>query len=312
MDCLNNIVGVKCSGGPSPLSGLYVEDLEGINLKTASDIADVRYHSGLDLILKKLSFAQKEVVTDIQAAFLPYFRINTLIEEFKIGQFKTSFAIASPNERGAKFKTRNSRLMRIRIKTIEVQIQEPDTTSTILIKDGETTTPIEFTSDAMGNATIQANYLSKTNEVFVVIEDINVTPKQTQLKPGCNCYNKTSEFLIGWGWNNGATSTSTFGLVIQAVAECDNEELVCLMSSKIGFLILYKTGIQIVKEWIVSDRLNPVTIIDDGTEEFLLDEFERKYKQHKKTFVESVPRFMSTIDEVCVVCNQSKYYESTP
>ena len=312
MECLNNIVGVRCAGGPAPYSGLYIEDLEGINLKTASDIADVRYHSGLDLILKKLAFAQKGVLNDIQGAFLPFFRVNTLIEELRIGEYKSTFSLPSPFQRGVKMKTRNSRLMKIRIKEVEIQIQEPDTTSNLLIKDGQEVTTYEFTTDASGNATVRTEYLSKTNEVFVVIEDDQITPRQTQLKPGCNCYNRTSEFLIGWGWNNEGQSSSTFGLIVQALAECDNEELICLMSSKIGFLILYKAGIEIVKEWIVSDRLNPVTIIDDGTEEFLLDEFERQYKKHKKTFVESVPRFMSTIDEVCVVCNQSKYYESTP
>lgn len=312
MDCLNNVVGVRCLGGPSPLSGLYVEDLEGINLKTASDIADVRYTSGLDLISKKLSFAQKAVVNDIQAALLPYFRVNTLIEELKIGHFKTTYSTPSPNERGVKFKTRNSRLMKIRIKKIEIELQEANTTSIVSIKDGIDQTDFEFTTDANGKAVLSPEYFSKTNEVFVVIADGNVTPKHTQIKPGCNCYNKTSEFLIGWGWNNGSQASSTFGLVVQALAECDNEEIVCLMSSKLGFPILYKTGIEIVKEWIVSDRLNPVTIIDDGTEEFLLEEFESQYKKQLKTLVESVPRFMSTIDEVCVVCNQSKYYESTP
>ena len=311
MECLNNVVGIRCLN-TSSFSGLFIEDLEGINIKRASQIADSSYTSGLDLLNKKLLFSQKAIVNDIQAAFLPYFRINTLIDELTIGVFKNTFLSQSANARGIKFKTRNSRLMRIRIKTISIEIQEADYTSNVSILDGNEQTDFQFTTDSNGKAFIQVEFLSKTNEVFVVIEDVTVTPKSTDIKTGCSCYTKSTEFLIGWGWNGSGTTTSSFGLSVVAASECDNEQLICLLSSKLGFALLYKTGFEIVKEWIASDRLNPVTIIDDGTEEFLLEEFERQYKKQIKTFVESVPRFMSTIDEVCVRCNQSRYMESTP
>ena len=159
MECLNNLVGIRCVNGPAPTSGLYIDDLEGINIRTASQIADSGYSSGLDLLTKKLSFAQKAIVNDIQGAFLPYFRINTLIEELKIGKFKTNYLTPSANARGIKFKNRNSRLMRTRIKTIEIEIQEADTTSNVVIQDGNDSTSFEFTTDANGKATVIAEYL---------------------------------------------------------------------------------------------------------------------------------------------------------
>jgi len=312
MECLNNVVGIRCVGGPAPSSGLYISDLEGINIKRASQIADSSFTSGLDLLTQKLSFAQKAVLSDIEAAFLPFFRMNSIIDELKIGVFKNSYLSASANSRGVKFKTRNSRLMRIRIKTIEIDIQEADTTSTVTIQDGNDSFDYEFTTDENGKAVVVAEYLSKTNQVFVTISDAAITPRDAAIKSGCSCYHKSTEFLIGWGWNGSSQTTSSFGLCVQALSECNNDEIVCLLSSKLGMAILYKAGYQIVKEWIASDRLNPVTMIDDGTEEFLLDEFERQYKKEIKTIVATVPRFMATIDEVCVVCNQSKYVESTP
>ena len=117
MNCLNNIVGVRCLGETS-ISGLYIEDLEGINLKTASQIADVRYQSGLDLIVKKKEFAIKSIKNEIQGAFLPYFRMNSMIDELLIGKYKETTISQSPLERGLQVKTRNSRLLRIEIKTI--------------------------------------------------------------------------------------------------------------------------------------------------------------------------------------------------
>ena len=311
MICLENLVGIKCSGTTST-SGLYVEDLEGINLKMASGIADNRYISGLQLIQAKRDFAAKGILNDLQGAFLPFFRINSLIDEIKVGHFKTSYLTQSAPERGVKLKSRNSPRLKIRIDSITVDIQEALHAGQVKILDGNSTTLIDFTTDADGRAELRPEYLSETNEVFVVMEDATVTPRDGQIKNGCHCYSKATEFLIGHGWTGGSQSTSSFGLSVNALAECNNDELVCLVSSKLAFPLLYKTGIEIVKEWIASDRLNSVTMIDDGTEQFLLDEFERQYKRSLKTTIATLPALMTRIDEVCVVCNQSRYLESTP
>ena len=311
MNCLKNIVGVRCLGDSSS-SGLYVEDLEGINLKTAAQIADVRYQSGLDLISKKKDFAIKAISNDIQAAFLPYFRINSIIDELSIGKFKNTTLTPSPFNRGVQIKTRSSRLLRIQIQNIEVKIVETFLTSFVKIIDGLDENIIEFTTDAEGKAKIDVNFISKTNEVFVVIEDPLITPFDGQLKNGCSCYSKSSEFLIGKGYKDGQTASSTFGLSVQSLAVCDQEQFVCLLAPRLGFAILYKTGIEIVKEWIASDRLNPVTMIDDGIEEFLLEEFESQYNKQIKLLIESLPDFMSRLDEICVVCSGNHYVEAVP
>lgn len=311
MNCLNNIVGVRCLGDSSS-SGLYVEDLEGINVKTASQIADVRYQSGLDLIKKKKEFAIKAIANDIQGAFLPYFRMNSLIDELVVGKFKDTTLTTSPLKRGVEIKTRNSRLLRIQIQTVEIKILEAALTSYLKIIDGLDEKLVEFTTDADGKALIDLNYISKTNQIFIVLEDPLITPFDGQLKSGCHCYSKSSEFLTGRGYKDGQTASSTFGLSVQSLAVCDQEQFVCLLAPRLGFAILYKTGIEIVKEWIASDRLNPVTMIDDGTEDFLLSEFESQYKNQLKILIESLPDFFIRLDEICVVCSGNTYVEAVP
>jgi hypothetical protein len=311
MNCLENLVGVRCAGTTST-SGLYIEDLEGMNLKNAANIADSRYVSGLELLQKKIKFAEKGLLQDIEGAFLPYFRINSFLDEIKIGHFKSNYLTTSANQRGVKIKTRSSRLLKIRIQKIELDFQETLQSGQIKILDGNEITLFDFTTDSSGKAVLLPEYLSKTNEVFVVLEDNTFTPRDGQIKNGCHCYSKSTEFLIGWGWNNNSQTTSSFGISVDALAECNNEEIICLISSRLGFPLLYKSGIEIVKEWISSDRLNPVTMIDDGTEEFLLEEFSRQYKRSLKILIETLPSLMARIDEVCVVCSQSRYIETTP
>jgi hypothetical protein len=311
MNCLENVVGIKCLSSSSG-SGLFLEDLNGINLKTAANIADSRFVSGLELLKSKRNFAIQAVKQDIEGLVLPYFRMNSLIDDLLIGEFKSNLLSSQPLSRGVKIKTKKSRLLRVRIKTIEIRIQEANFVHSVQIIDGNTVTNYGFETDSNGVAKIQVDHLTESNEVLVVMDNSVVTPFDASLKTGCSCYSKSTEFLIGWGWNGSTTTTSTFGLRVESLAECDNDSLFCLIGHKLGFAILYKTGIEIVKEWIASDRLNPVTIIDDGTEEFLLEEFSRDYKHAIKVLIEQIPELLSRVDDVCVVCNQSRYVEGTP
>mgnify|MGYP003109177124 CR=1 FL=1 len=311
MNCLNHIVGIRCQGDQSS-SGLYIEDLEGINLKTAAQIADSRYQSGLDLIAKKKDFAIKAIVNDVRASLLPYYRTNTVVDELQVGEFKTTSLSTSPLRRGLKVKTRSSNLLKVRIQWIEVQIVETKKKVNIYVQDGSTNHLFEVETDNDGFARINVDLLSETKEVVVYIQDDTITPFDAYVKNGCNCYTKRSEFLHSTGFKSGETASSTFGLSVQALAECDNEALICLLSNQLGFAILYKTGIEIVKEWIASDRLNPVTIIDDGTEEFLLDNFEREYKKQLSLLQTSISRLLNNIDEICVVCSGNHYTEGIP
>lgn len=311
MECLNKVVGIRCLGDSSS-SGLYVEDLEGINVKTAAQIADSRYQSGLDLIKKKKDFAVKAIVNDIRAHFLPYYRTNTVVDELKIGKYKSTTMTQSPLQRGLEVKTRNSNLLKIRVQTIEIRILETNYQGTVKILDGLDVTSYDYETDANGQASLLVDYLSSTNHVKIVIEDDQITPFDAYIKEGCNCYSRRSEFLKATGVKNGSSATSSFGLSVQTLAECDNESLICLLSNQLGFPILYKTGIEIVKEWIASDRLNPVTIIDDGTEEFLLDNFEREYKKQLNLLTTSLSKVLNNIDEICVVCAGNHYAEGIP
>tara|TARA_Y100000361_G_C11162000_1_gene348094 strand:+ start:25350 stop:26285 length:936 start_codon:yes stop_codon:yes gene_type:complete len=311
MNCLKNVVGIRCQGDSSS-SGLYVEDLEGINIKTAAQIADNRYQSGIDLIAKKKDFAVKAIVNDIRSQFLPYFRTNSIVDELKVGTYKDTTLTPSPFARGIQIKTRNSKLLKIRVSTIEIRLADFNYTGILDIIDGTNKTSYDFETDNEGVALIEVNYLSSENEIQVVIEDPNIKPIDAYVKKGCNCYTRRSEFLHATGYKDGDKASSTFGLSVQFLAECDNEKLICLISNQLGFPILYKTGIEIVKEWIASDRLNPVTIIDDGTEEFLLENFENEYKKQLNLLIETLPKLMNHLDDVCVVCVGNHYVEAIP
>jgi hypothetical protein len=114
------------------------------------------------------------------------------------------------------------------------------------------------------------------------------------------------------GWNGIGVSNSTYGLQVDATAECSYSELGCIISSKLPFLILYRAGIEIIKEGITSDRLNSMTLLDTDKAAYLIKDFTSEYEKHLKGVIDSLPELFKRTDDCCIVCNQSRYIIGKP
>jgi hypothetical protein len=238
--------------------------------------------------------------------------MNSLIDEILVGEYQSGFNGSAAFMRGARITTRESRLIRIRVQSVEIRIQETNYSGNVEIVDGVDFAVFPFTTDANGRALIYPNYLSSTAEIFIVADNTNINPQKTKIKGSCNCSSKKSQFMIANGWTGTTTSSDSFGLVIQAVAECDQNQIACMLSQKLRFPIWYRAGIEIVTEALTTDRLNSVTLLDKEKCEFLLDLFGQEYDKTMKSAMEQLPDFFSRLDDICVVCNQSRYVQGNP
>jgi hypothetical protein len=310
-NCLDNYVGVKCLT-PPPRSGYYINDLEGLNLRYAADIADSDYVSGLEFLRSKIAFATELVLSDIVTYTLPYFRINSIIDELTAGKFKTNFLPPAPADRGFEVKVRNSRLLRIRLRKVEIRILEANTTSAIIVTDGNESFSFPFTTDSNGFAEIFPDYLSKTDRILVTLNDTAINVLDSQIKTCGACSSISGRYLYASGWNGTSTSSSSYGLSIDLNAECSLDEIACILSPRLGLPILYRSGIEVVKEAITTDRLNSVTLLDSEKGEFLLDSYSKEYDKLIKGLIESIPLLFRRIDDCCVLCNQSRYGITIP
>lgn len=311
-NCFENFIGIKCLSQSAPKSGLYIDDLQGINLRFAADVADSGYISGAAMVENKINIATQIVMDEIARFAMPYFRMNSLIDEILAGEYQNGITTAAPLMRGVRITTRESRLIRIRVQSVEIRIQETNFTGTIEIVDGPNSGTFPFTTDSNGRAQIFPNYLSSTAEIYVLSDNTNINPQKTKIKGSCNCSSKKSQFMIANGWTGSTTSSDSFGLVVQAVAECDQNQIACMLSQKLRFPIWYRAGIEIVTEALTTDRLNSVTLLDKEKCQFLLDLFGQEYDKTMKSAMEQLPDFFSRLDDICVVCNQSRYVQGNP
>lgn len=311
--CLEDFIGVKCLTS-NPKSGLWINDLPGINLRYAADIVDSDGMSGLQFLKEKVDYATKLVIQELNAIALPYFRLNGLVDQIESGIFKDTYQVWPVGYRGTKIKASRGRLMRIRINNIKFKSQAASSALTFQIRDGLNIETYTGTTDVDGYYEFNPEYISKSNEVYVLVNTSGYSCNKTELKAGCGCSTKTSKFLTATGWdgNTNKTANTTFGLVVDATAECSYDEFACMVISKLGFPILFKAGTEIVKEAVGTDRLNSITLLDTDKANFLLKDFEEQYAKHSKILADSMPEMMKRIDDCCIICNQSRYVQAKP
>jgi len=310
--CFNNFIGVKCLTTGTPTSGLYINDLEGLNLKYAANIADSDYISGLQFLNDKIQFATKLVISDLTRYSLPYFRINSVVDELSVGDWANNTLATANVDRGVHLQIKKSRMLRINISNIKIKLGNANTSHVVYIEDGTNIQNYTFTTDANGEAEINLNFTSTTQDVYVYMDNTSINVNNSSIKTGCGCSSKSGQYLSAYGWNGSGNSNSTYGLKIQATAVCDNDEFACVLGPKLGLPILYRSGIEILHEAVATDRLNSLTLLDTDKINFLLENWSAEYDKQMKMLIESLPQLLRRIDECCIVCNQNRYIQGLP
>lgn len=308
--CFDNFIGVKCLT-QNPISGLWINNLPGLNLKYAAAVA-TNQQTGLELLQEKIAFATSLVLSELYGYLLPYFRVNSVMDESKVGDFAGTFLAPVAAWRGLQVTVRRSRMLRIRVTGIQVRIQETATLVSLKIVDGTTVETFSGTTDTNGEVFIPMDYLSKTQTIQVLMDNTAINVDNTAVNAGCGCGSKNGEFLFSQGWNGVTTSSASYGLQVQMGAECDLSQLACALQPRLGLPILYRSGVEVVIEAGTTDRLNGLTLLDDKKLEILHGEFTSSYDKQMKILAASLPELLKRMDPHCIVCNQNQYVESAP
>jgi hypothetical protein len=310
--CFDNFIGIRCVSQTTPKSGLYIDDLEGINIRRAADMADSGFSSGVQLLESKINFATQLILDEMARFAMPHFRLNSLVDELKVGEWDNAWNTPANLDRGVRINTRDSRMLRVRVQSVKIKIRETAFSGFVDILDGIKTTSFPFTTDANGDAEIFPNYLSETDEIFVLMDNAAINTNKTKVKGGCKCSTKKSEFLIANGWSGTTTTGTSFGLIVGAAAECSVDEIGCVLAQKLRFPILYRAGMEIAKEALTTDRLNSITLLDSDTWNFCLENWTAQYDAQMKTAIQQLPELFNRMDDICVICNQSRYVYGMP
>src|SRR5689334_1807811 len=93
LTCFENLIGIRgqCATVTSPY-GYYANDID-ISSDFINEILTREYNGVTDFHTKKLNFAVKRVIGDIKKYLQPHFRVNTFIEDGRLGIFQDNLTL---------------------------------------------------------------------------------------------------------------------------------------------------------------------------------------------------------------------------
>ena len=322
MKCFENFIGIRtdCNFVPST-SGLYINDLEGINLETAAKIANINDSTGYELMKRKIKFGTELAINDLRTYTSPYININYILNKYSSGRnVPNSWLAPADAWRGAKVRLINKKGMEgLRIESIRVLAKESGSIKIKIIDGTENVRIINVDVTGGVEEEVQIGYVSYTDNVYILADNSNFSMSNgtfgTQTSRGCGCKGGGGGTGISYsgqnieivGWNGQGRDARNFGITINASTICSTEEILCSLKEDIKYIVLYKTGLELVKEWLQSRRINEYTTLGADQAAFLLQNWETEYQMRYKVFGENVKDLLSRIGGACVRCKGTGY-----
>jgi hypothetical protein len=314
MSCLDDIrsgntiiVGIKDHPVyKNSLSGLNVDDHPGLNLKMFSGMVDAVTESGWQMVIDKISLAAKLVFDEFKTFMNPLFTINATVMTAIAGIYNDLYNTATTNDNGVVIRRYPSRLAKIFISEISLWCQNTGT-YTYYIADGGTITP--YTIDLIGGEEqiVIINKMFKNQQVRIYWNDPTLITRAGHIN-----YDNLNEYLMVYGINGNNEDQYMYGINPTISLICDEDELICPVINRLYTPIWRRAGIEVLKEKISSDRINPVTLFGKTWAIDTLPVWQAEFDSTFKVVQQSLRSYHSQYTDLCLTCNSDSYVQSTP
>lgn len=322
MDCLENYISVKYCSLPSPESGLYVNDLAGISLKSIDASANSEQLTFYQVWKDAEKRAIKRLSGAISNELLKRFKLKKLIEYYK--GWKSNVNTVDNQTAGSSSMLgffvnlgNKSNLYNIPSEMLTITIQE---LSLYLKADGNATIKVYDTSNDSVNLVDTFDVLSGTigwnrvnvNKSFAGVKSlfIGVANKNSVYLP----VSKTSECLdcndfCGASITGGSISAdletlsyenNSFGLTGIISINCLYDSFICNNKNLFANSLWYACGYELLTERIHSERLNKYTTVDAKLARELRDDYALNFNSELNLALNGV----NFTQDCCVECNQ--------
>jgi hypothetical protein len=326
MDCLKDIlcgnhalVGIRdFVNCPHPESILFVNDIPGITLKSASQIANEEVRSGYNLLNEKINLATKKVFNNFSGIISENFTFNTFLEAVEINEFSEEVNSPSNTERGLSLTRWHSEMARIYIEQVYIRVAESGI-AILKIVDGDITKTYSVSLLANVNNVVSIRYKCESRNVKITFNQTNFSSYKCKqlnvnscLPCGKNQSNGINKTMIVKGWDGSNETQTCFGLGVLANVQCFEENIICQLLPRMAFMMWYQAGIEILNEKIASERINAVTVFTKDQAKITLEELKKELKIEEKNFAKNINHFLKTTLGECVACNGSRYAYAKP
>lgn len=318
-DCFENIVGIKpnceVGSGVEPVSGYYIQDYVGINIKSAANIADGDMLTGLQYLtdLRRRAFIRLQ--NDILRYINSTFKVNNISSvpwsTTKAVRSSNIGAITESDKRGIVLEKKNTNCRLQSIFISKVIIHSASSNSTILkIANATTNEVTSFPIDLEANIDNEfiINRSFKGNEIQIYL------PGNTEVKsvdPHCNCGGQSSSDCINVKgmFNTSLSKSEAYGITAEVQCKCDYSDLLCdlSMDQLLGQAAFELMGAMFYDERAKSTRFNWMTIYN--TEE-IKEQSQAGFAMYSQYFLSSMEGVKPYIESAgpcgCIDCRGIK------
>lgn len=289
-DCFNQVLGIKGCDEPTPINDLYINGstgLAGINILSASAIADEETKTGTELLKGCRFNAIQEVLSDAKTELSKYFKFNKLIHNyhfnpvthFKNGLFLYECVMSTAYDY-AKIQCDTIYIKSKAIQTSTLTITEDGVARTILMSLAVGTNAINVSATASNTLSFNATF---TDDVY---------------------YNGTA-FFQG-----------------DVRIMCDDIAFLCAYKRELAQAIRFKTGYNYMLELVNSNRLNSAINKEMAVGTMALwygsynsnnGKFEGgEYQKHLSSAIITISNSLNETNDCCIECSQTKHVYARP
>lgn len=321
-ECLKDLIGMhaRCNAGkPAPKTGLYVDDLPGINFEVMTHIADRDVNETADVIFDRLyDVAIREMTVEIidQLATNAQLTVESDLHAVHIGWLDRSIYHPTANlMRGIRLRKKmlNAPMQRICIDTVSVLTNSTGTATITIYEKDKAVFSGSATVLPGDTAIIEVGIISDSTDIKILMPNNQLATADTLVTERSNlssrccggCDYMNDRYLEIDGWNGAGNDPKTFGLSADVRICCDASKLFCTMSATFGMALRYKMGAKIAEFARFSTRVNS-SVNNPEYWQALEERFSENYQKHLGVLVETTKGKIRTYDKTCVNCTGAR------
>jgi len=322
-ECLNNLISLQnqCENATStPL--FYLDDIEGINQFTLSQLASEKTESGANLATSLIQSSIRLLLADIDSVMSPNYRISSSIVELCSScNFSGFYSNASTLGTGIIVKNMsNSKFSSLLLDNLKVKVA---TSGEFVIKiDDHQGNVKEITQSFIANeefSFININYETNSKFFTVTFNDnlVQLYSISCPVQSGCGCgsSNTVPTSILINGYANGVENSTQYSILPCVKIKCSYDNIICSLvqsSPKLFALaLLYLTASKIFNENLVSQRVNRTASFDKEEKK---DKSEYYYELYRERLMgnpnkgvlgiaQAINNNLKTIKDKCINCD---------
>lgn len=338
LSCLAGHIGLYgCT--TSSNSGLFVNDLAGINLKMVDKVADSDYASFTQAWTKIETRALNRFYTDIVSYLAKQYRLKTATHNINMGRKLGSTTTAGSSQyRGVLIELSEegndyaaSNLRQIYVQSFDLYSTGSATvTYKVFDQDLDTELATGTASVTSGWNTVSIYQSFSARRISIVIDASTFTTTElntVDIREATSGYSYDSYILRVQGVTSTVadpytltTGNNAHGLSVKFYVKCSFENFICDNRDIFTNSLLYLLGVELLTEAINSDRFNEYTLFNEEKAEELRTQYYMMYMGgtfNDMNYNGELPRVMDGLRlneyDMCLECNSElRYIETLP